>query len=193
MNMKISKRTIGLFIIISTMLLTACNSELGNGEPIQDFEFTNQDGKPFGLADLKGKVWIADFIFTNCETVCPPMTFHMSELQKMVKEEGLENVHFVSFSVDPEIDTPEILKEYASKFDADLSNWHFLTGYSQETIEKFAYEQFETYVKKPQNDDQVIHGTRFFLINADGELVKDYSGNADVPFDEIIDDLKKLQ
>ena len=79
----------------------------------------------------------------------------------MAKDEGLD-VRFVSFSVDPEVDTPQKMKDYATKFGADFSNWDFLTGYKQAEIEKFALDQFKMIVKKPQEDPQVIHGTYFF-------------------------------
>src|SRR5690606_38306256 len=124
--------------------------------------------------DLKGDVLVADFVFTNCTTVCPPMTSNMTELQKRVEEAGYDDVTFVSFSVDPELDTPEVLKEYAKDYGINLDNWEFLTGYSQEEIEKFAEKNFKTIVKKPENDDQVIHGTSFYVINKDGEIVEEF-------------------
>lgn len=90
---------IGLF----TIILAACGQsgiENALNYDVEDFNYTNQDNQAVGLSDLEGKVWIADFIFTSCETVCPPMTYNMSQLQDKVKEEGIENVEFVSFSVD---------------------------------------------------------------------------------------------
>ncbi|WP_044748358.1 SCO family protein [Bacillus alveayuensis] len=181
-------------LVFSFILLSACGNKIPDAKnwPIADFTFTDQNGQPFGLEDLKGKVWVADFIFTNCETVCPPMTAHMAKLQDMAKEEGL-NVEFVSFSVDPENDKPEILKQYVEKFDADLSNWHLLTGYSQEEIETFAQENFKAIVKKPQQGDQVIHGTDFYLVDKEGKIVKYYSGVTDTPYEEILKHIKALQ
>lgn len=183
-------------MIIMLLFLTACGKNEIEGAynwQIGEFTFTDQDNKAFGLADLEGKVWVADFIFTNCETVCLPMTFNMAKLQNMAKEEGIENLEFVSFSVDPELDSPAVLKEYGKQNKADLKNWHFLTGYTQQEIEKFALDNFKTLVKKPQNDDQVIHGTNLYLVNQDGKVMKDYSGLSDIPFEEIIKDIKTLQ
>lgn len=188
-----------IFILISILLmvviLSGCNSkgeiESNMNVKIDNFTFINQDGVSYGLKELKGKVWIADFVFTNCETVCPPMTFNMSKLQKMLKEENIK-IDIVSFSVDPEVDTPEILRNYAEKFDADFSNWHWLTGYEQKEIEDFALNSFKTVVKKPTNEDQVLHGTSFYLINQEGIVIKDYSGVSEVPFDEMINDIKVL-
>nr|WP_043933686.1 SCO family protein [Bacillus sp. EB01] len=184
-----------LIMAVCAMLLSACNKELEGAEnwPLKEFTFTNQENKQFGTKDLEGKVWMASFIFTNCDTVCPPMTANMSEIQKMAKDEGIENIQFVSFSVDPENDTPEALKEYGQKFNVDLKNWNFLTGYEQEEIEEFALKNFQTLVKKPETDDQVIHGTSFYLVGQDGNVKKYYPGVSDVPRDQIIEDIKALQ
>ncbi|MFO1444733.1 SCO family protein [Bacillus sp. Bva_UNVM-123] len=185
-----------IITIFTMLLLSAC----GKGEikdaknwPIQDFTFMNQENKSFGLSDLKGKVWVADFIFTNCEDVCMPMTANMVKLQEMVKKEKIKNIEFVSFSVDPTVDTPEVLTDYGNQYHADMSNWRFLTGYKQEEIENFAMKNFKTLVKKPKTGDQVIHQTYFYLVNQEGKIMKFYPGLADIPFDEIMKDIKTLQ
>lgn len=182
-----------LLLILSLISLSAC-SALSNkkGEPVGNFTYTDENGNPFGMKDLKGKVWVANFIFTSCTTICPQLTYQMSELQKKAKKEGLKDVHFVSFSVDPEVDTPKSMKDYASHFQPDFSTWHLLTGYSQADIEKLALDKFKELVKKPENDTQVIHGTSFYLINKKGEIIKDYSGGTKFKPDEIIKDLKSL-
>lgn len=161
--------------------------------PIEDFTYTDEDGQAFSKADLKGKVWVADFVFTNCADVCPPMTANMAKLQDMMKEEGIKDVEIVSFSVDPAVDQPEVLKDYGKKFNVDFNNWSFLTGYSQEEIETFARESFKALVKKPESGDQVIHGTDFYLVDQDGVMRKTYSGFKEVPFEQIIKDIKTLQ
>lgn len=175
-----------------TLLITACGQGIKNplNWEISNFTFKNQEGKDFGLTDLKGNVWIADFIFTNCTTVCLPMMSNMAELQGKLKGEGL-NIELVSFSVDPEVDTPKVLKEYAKNYNADLSSWNLLTGYSQKTIEDFALKNFRTVAQKPDTSNQVIHGTSFYLIDTEGKVVKEYSG-LEFPIDEIIKDVKLL-
>ncbi len=159
--------------------------------PVEDFEYTDHNGKAFGKKDLEGKVWIANFVFTNCRTVCPPITANMARIQKMIDEEGLDGVEFVSFSVDPETDKPEILKEFALNFTDDLDNWHFLTGYVQKHIEQFAMNNFKMHVHKSEDDDQVIHGTDLYLVDQNGVVVKYYSA-LDVPYDELLRDIKTL-
>lgn len=177
------------------LLLSAC----GKGEikdaknwPVPEFTFTDQNNKSFGLADLKGKVWVADFIYTACPDICQPMTFNMSKLQDMAKKEEIDNIEFVSFSIDPTVDKPEVLSDYSKLFNADLKNWHFLTGYEQKDIEAFA-KGFKTIAQKPENSDIVIHQSYFYLVNQEGKIQKLYSGDKEVPFEEIIEDIKTLQ
>jgi protein SCO1 len=184
-------------LVISTfLLLSACGQkEIKNAVdmPIKNFSATNQHNKPFGLKDLKGKVWISDFMFTSCADVCPPMTSNMAKLQKMVKDKGLKNVEFVSFSVDPTVDSPEALTRFAKQFDVDFKNWTFLTGYSQAFIENLALKSYKTWAKKPEEGSQVIHGTSIYLIDQNGHIKKSYNGFKNVPFDEMIHDIKALQ
>ena len=185
-----------VFLVISSLLMTACGKkEIENplNWPVKDFTATTQDNKQVGLKDLKGKVWISAFIFTSCVDVCPPMTSNMSKIQKMVKEEGLKDVEFVSFSIDPTVDTPEVLTRYANQFGVDFKNWTFLTGYSQAFIEEYAMKNFKTIVKKPEEGNQVIHQTYLYLVDQEGNIQKSYKGDRDVPFDDIINDIKVLQ
>ncbi|MBN6885506.1 protein SCO1 [Cytobacillus horneckiae] len=190
------KKSFWVLIIAAAVVLSACGQK-GIENPLNytvgDFTFTNQDNESVGLKDLEGKVWVADFIFTNCADVCMPMTSNMSQLQDMVEEEGIENVEFVSFSVDPTVDSPEVLKEYGERYNADFGNWSFLTGYEQEEIEKFAADSFKSLVKKPDNSDQVLHYTTYYLVDQEGKVMKDYDGVTDVPFEQIIKDIKTLQ
>ena len=89
---------------------------------------TDQDGKVFSTDSLRGHVWVADFIFTSCPGSCPIMSHQMAELQKKTPAD----VGFVSFTVDPKIDTPAVLREYGQSLHADFSRWHFLTGTDQQ-------------------------------------------------------------
>lgn len=157
---------------------------------VEDFSYTNQDGETVSLDDLKGSFWVADMVFTSCNTVCPPMTANMARLQKLLKEEGLDEVRLVSFSVDPEVDTPEMLKEFGDKFGADYSNWDFLTGYTMEEAEKFALKSFKSLVDKPEGKDQVNHTVRFFIVTPDGNAIKSYDGRQAEQMQQIVDDLK---
>ncbi|WP_110927781.1 SCO family protein [Bacillus massiliglaciei] len=185
-----------VFLLAALSLLGACGPNEVPGAKnwdVENFSFEDQEGQTFSKSDLKGKIWVADFIFTNCEDVCLPMTSNMSKLQMALKEEGMENVEFVSFSVDPEVDRPEVLKAFAGQFKADLSNWHFLTGYDQQTIESFAMNNFKTIVQKPEKEDQVIHGTDIYLVDQEGKIIQTYSGLSDFPLQEIVKHIKILE
>ncbi|MGK4041950.1 SCO family protein [Heyndrickxia oleronia] len=157
---------------------------------LSEFHMKDQNNKDFQLKDIKGDIWLVDFIFTSCATFCPQMTANMAQIQEMVKEENLK-VNFASFSVDPEVDSPEILNSYVQKFTENTDNWYLLSGYSQDYIKDFALKNFKTIANKPENG-QVIHSNQFYLINKKGVVVKSYDGNNNVPFDNIVKDIKAL-
>ncbi|MCL6585982.1 MAG: SCO family protein [Anoxybacillus sp.] len=183
-----------MIVLMMVLFVSACGKEIPDAKnwTIASFTFTDQNNKPFGLNDLKGKVWVANFIFTRCADVCPPMTANMAKLQRMAKEEGLE-VEFVSFSVDPENDHPEQLKAYIEKFHADTRHWHLLTGYKQKDIETFAQKNFKAIVQKPEGQSQVIHGTDFYLVDQHGNIVQYYNGWKNVPYKQILEHIQILQ
>lgn len=191
------KNLMRVFLLITVLTLAACGGnkvETTMNEPVEDFEATTQDGDTLTRDDLKGQWWVADFIFTNCTTVCLPMTSNMKKLQDKLEEAGVENYHLVSFSVDPERDSPEVLKQYAEDYGADLSNWTFLTGYEFDYIKDLAVNSFKNLVAAPaEGDDQIMHGSYFFLVNPDGEVIKNYSGTEADEMDQIVEDLKNLQ
>ncbi len=134
---------------------------------VADFTLTNQFGKPIGLGDLKGKVWIADIIFTRCAGPCPIMTRNMKSLQDQLAGTG---VRFVTLTTDPEYDTPEVLSRYADRFKADPARWLFLTG-SKKQIALLAVDslKFTSLEKKPAErtapEDLFIHSTIFILVD----------------------------
>ncbi|MCP1123612.1 SCO family protein [Bacillus sp. 3103sda1] len=193
--MKKYQKWIGILTVFCLLVLAGCSSGSKLRDPlnwdVESFQYINQNGEKFGTKDLKGKVWVADFAFTHCQTVCPPLTANMAKLQRLAKEQKLD-VQFVSFSVDPEVDKPEDLKAFAQKFTDDTKNWNFLTGYTQDDIEKFAKKNFQMLVDKPDNTDQVVHGTSFYLVDQNGKVVKQYSGIKNTPYEDILRDIKRL-
>jgi len=191
-------RKILLFSLLSLLLfLAACSQEpieTNMSETVADFSFTTQDEETLKLDDLKGSWWIADFIFTNCTTVCLPMTANMKSLQEEITERDYD-VQLVSFSVDPDYDTPEVLQEYAESYEADLSSWTFLTGYDFDTIKELSIKSFRSMVQEPvegDEDEQVIHGTNFFLVNPDGKIIKQYDGVQSSELSNILADLEEI-
>nr|WP_232225566.1 SCO family protein [Oceanobacillus manasiensis] len=183
-----------ILMFVAIIFLTACNEEkieTNMSREMQSFEFTTQDKQFLSLQDLEGSWWVADTIFTNCTTVCPPMTANMASLQEKIKSKNLD-VQLVSFSVDPDNDTPETLKKFGEKFQADFSNWTFLTGYDYETIKTLSIKSFQSMVKKIPDSNQVAHGTNFYLINPDAKVVKSYSGMESKEMSKIAEDLEKV-
>ncbi|MFJ7838741.1 MULTISPECIES: SCO family protein [Lysinibacillus] len=188
------------FVLLLTLVtvLSACGNAKFKADyslEMQDFEHINQRGETVSLDSLKGKPWLGMYIFTNCNSVCPPMTFNMTQVQEKLKKKGIEDYNIVAFSVDPEVDTPEVLADYLTRYTVpDESKWNLLTGYSQSYIEQYAVKSTKLLVKDDPNSDQVIHGIQFFLVDKDGILVKQYDGYAkdanDVPIDTIVSDLE---
>lgn len=185
-----------VILTISILVLAGCGGSDFKAQTnweIEDFAFDNQRGEEVSLDDLKGTVWLATFIFTNCTTVCPPMTFNLTEIQGMLEEKGIEDYKIVAFSVDPDVDSPEVLKEYLELYEVpDESKWELLTGYSQEYISQFAEKSFKALVRNNPNDDQVIHGSSFYLVDQNGVAVKNYGGVKEVPKEEIVIDIETL-
>lgn len=190
------KKLIGIGSLFLIVVLSACSDELpietNMKETVADFSFTNQDKKNVSRDDLVGEWWIADFIFTNCETVCIPMTSNMVGLQNDLEEKDIP-MQIVSFSVDPDYDSPDVLKEYANEYDANLDNWDFLTGYDFETIRKLSIKSFRAPLKEPAyGSDQVTHDVRFFLVDPEGNIVKGYKGIEKETIDTLLDDIITL-
>lgn len=195
---KYMKKNSVMLVLILTLssILTACGSYKFEPEmniEVQDFSVTNQKNEKVSLNDIKGKPSLAMFIFTNCNTICPPMTYNMTEVQKALQDKGVEDYQILAFSVDPEVDKPEVLANYLKTYSVpDASKWQLLTGYDQKFIEQFAMKSFKSHVKNDPNTDQVIHMGRYYLVNADGIVVKDYNGSTDVPVETIAADMKAL-
>jgi len=146
------------------------------------FELTNQQGRKFDRSQLDGHVWVADFVFTNCESSCPRMSSKMHQLQGATTA----GVQLVSFSVDPERDTPPALTEYAKKYSADQNRWTFLTG-NPAVLDMLEHDAFKL------GNLNMDHSTRFILIDKKGR-VRGYYGLYDGdPVAKLAKDAKRLE
>ena len=161
-------------------------SELAAQQQLPDFSLTDQRGAPFALSDLQDKVWVADFIFTNCATICPPMTVQMASLQD---ELAAADLHFVSFSVDPERDTPEVLLRYANHYGVDNSRWSFLTG-QRDAIYQLAHEGFN--LATGHRGSEILHSTRFVLVDRNQQVRGYYDSRSPGSLQQLRKDIKKL-
>ena len=142
----------------------------GSGLPVYDsvpyFKLTERSGKQVALSDLKGQVWVADFIFTHCADVCPVMSLRMKNLQETAERHG---IRLVSFSVDPSRDTPEVLSTYADQYGADKNRWLFLTG-KEDFIHALAIKGFHLGVDKAGKETPILHSDKFVLIDRKGRI-----------------------
>jgi len=174
---------VGVGLVIVTLCLSFVLSGIkprqrGNHDlpvigAVADFTLTNQAGRQVTLADLRGKVWVADIIFTSCAGPCPRMTKQMQSLQGALPKES--RVQLVSLTTDPGHDTPEVLQKYARHFDADPDRWSFLTG-SKSQIAALAIDSLKLTAieKKPEertdDADLFIHSTIFVLVDKQARL-----------------------
>lgn len=195
--MKVKVKGLVMLLAILTVL-SACGNvkfKADNNIVMQEFEHINHRNETVSLESLKGKPWLGMYIFTNCNTVCSPMTFNMTEIQEKLVKKGIEDYNIVAFTVDPVLDSPEVLANYLARYNVpDESKWNLLTGYAQSYIEQYAVKTTKLYVKKVLDEDQVYHSIKYFLVDKDGVLVKYYDGYAenveDVPIDTIAIDLE---
>lgn len=134
---------------------------------VPSFQLINQNGQPFGSGQLAGKIWIADFIYTTCPGPCPMISSRMSELQKPLEK---TDVHLVSFSVDPDKDTPQALHGYAERLQADSGRWDFLTG-AKSAIYKLSHDGFKLAVSDGSGEQGIpVHSTRIVLVDRHGQI-----------------------
>lgn len=160
----------------------------GQSKKVPEFSFTNQEGKTITNEDYLGKVYVVEFFFTTCPTICPIMNRNLVEVQNQFKD--FNNFGVASFTISPDIDTPEVLKAYAEKYGISNPNWHLMTG-DETAIYKLANEGFNLYTAK---DDTVEggfeHSGNFALIDKEGYIRsrQDDFGNPKIFYNGLIDE-----
>ncbi|MCC6858909.1 MAG: SCO family protein [Bryobacterales bacterium] len=173
-------------LIFAAAMLAGCGSR---PEPlpvygqVPEFELTAETGEPFSSRTLAGKPWVADFIFTSCSGPCPRMSYLMSQIQRSVP-----GARLVSFTVDPEGDTPPVLASYARRYRAEPGRWTFLTG-DRELLHKLSRDAF----KLGNVDGSMEHSTRFVLVDGQGRIRGYYGTEEKSPLAEIQRDLERLE
>ena len=142
---------------------------------VPQFQLTEQNGKAFGSNDLKGKIWVADFIFTRCAASCPQQTAEKAKLQKRFSEH--EDFLLVTFTVDPENDTPDVLKEYAERHAADPDRWKFLTG-ERGDLWNLSSNGFKFDVAEDARNTKmpILHSSKLVLVDRKGRIRGTYDG-----------------
>jgi cytochrome oxidase Cu insertion factor (SCO1/SenC/PrrC family) len=178
-----SRRLVGGGATLESSVLTTpateAPGELAHYGQVPDFELVSQTGSTVRRADLLGGVWIGDFIFTNCASSCPMMSAQMQKLRDALGD--VQGVRLVSFSVDPERDTPEKLAEYARGYNARPEQWLFLTG-DKAAVRRLATEGFHLPADDASPEDvaqgaeSVLHSTRIALVDSQGRIRGYYDG-----------------
>lgn len=176
-------------------LQSGSSAEVAQGLPVlstvPEFTLTQEDGTPITLADLKGKIWVADLIFTRCEGICPIMSKNFSKLQQALTDKP--EIKLVSFSVDPEHDVPDTLSAYAAKYGADKERWRLVTG-ARPTIFELAKKGFLLGVDSNSlsADHLVTHSEKFVLIDKAGNMRAYYEGTNEASIPKILNDIDLL-
>jgi len=166
---------VGAAVVACMLLAGGCE----DGEPLPrlgtlpSFALVDQHGDAFGRQDMQGRVWIASFVFTRCPTICPTLSMKMEELQRRFTGRSGE-IALVSFSVDPENDTPAVLREHAARYHADPSMWTWVTG-PTEQVSDTVVRGFRVAMGEPTptgNGDEyeIMHSSHFVLVDRDGTI-----------------------
>lgn len=158
---------------------------------IPDFELTNQDGQTITQEDVRGKIYVADFFFTSCQTICPKMTSQLKRVAKKI--EGYDDVVILSHTVDPETDTQEVLKTYAETNGINTQKWWFLTG-DEFFIHEHGGQGYLLNVKKDSTaQGGFLHSSMLILVDKDQHIRGIYDGTVTAEVDQLMTDLDKLR
>ncbi len=204
------------FVILTGIVLLSCGADketkalpyIGNydleyklvdGKEVVDtvyptisyFSFYNEDSIRVTSKELKGKVWIADFFFTTCSTICPRMTAQMKRLNSMT-EDISEHLQFISFSINPNYDGPSQLKKYKLHHGINAKNWIFLTGEEEET-HRIGIEEFRIFAAQDNlAEDGYAHSEAFTLVDKEGFVRGVYNIQDPKQVDQMNKDIRKL-
>lgn len=162
----------------------------GVAKKVPAFSFTNQNGKTITNTDYEGKVYVMEFFFTTCPTICPRMNANLIQIQNAFK--GFENFGVASFTINPDFDTQEVLKAYAEQYGVTNPNWHLMTG-NQDAIYKLANEGFNLYTAKDEAAEGGFeHSGNFALIDKNGFLrSRIVNGNPIIFYNGMISETEK--
>ena len=177
--------------MVSTELVDSTIQYQKKYHKIADFLLTNQNGKTITQANYKDKIYVADFFFTTCQTICPIMTDHMATIQKEIKND--DEVMLLSYTVTPEIDIIEQLKRYAIEKGVIDRKWNLVTG-NKEQIYNLARKSYLAVKDNPYTGEyDMIHTENFMLIDKKGQIRGFYDGTKPEDIDKLLKDIKHLK
>ena len=159
---------------------------------IEDFVLVDENGLDFGSKNLKGKIHVANFIFTSCTHICPKMTSNMGAVEKQFQNNS--EVNLVSFTVTPWLDSPEVLKRYKEEFTQNSENWHFLTGKKSEIYSIARRSYFaEEEIGFTKDSTDFLHTEHFLLIDNSLRIRGVYNGTLGLEMEQLINDIRLLK
>ncbi len=177
----------GALVLAAVLMLAGCAREkpLPVYGQVSPFALTSQTGTLFASRSLENRIWVADFFFSTCTGPCPRMSSQMHWVQKQIAD--LPQVRLVSFSIDPEHDTPPVLAAYAQRFRAEPGRWFFLTGARPE-LQRLNHHDF----KLGEDDGTMMHSTRFVLVDGRGRIRGYYRTDEEGGLNSLIRDIRRL-
>jgi protein SCO1/2 len=195
-----------LFAVYSLLSLSSCSTkteklpifgERGfNGKDttyhtIAPFQFVDQDSAKTTNATFKGKIYVADFFFTSCRTICPIMKTQMLRVYGATQD--MPDVLLLSHSIDPEYDTVALLRDFAARLGVESKRWHFVTGVKDSIFKIAQTSYFATAMEDKSEPDGRIHSGAFLLIDKSGRIRGKYDGTKEEDVNRLIADIKKLK
>jgi protein SCO1 len=211
--MQLIKKIQFFSIFICLLILSGCKQEplpiFGqrevvtkeiNGQPvtdtiyhtIADFQFTDQDGAAITNATFRDKIYVADFFFTTCRTICPIMKTQMLRVYEQIQDQP--DVLLLSHSIDPEYDTVGLLHDFANRLGVKSQKWHFVTGQPKDYVFNLAQTSyFATAMEDKTEPDGFIHSGAFLLIDKEGRIRGKYDGTIEEDVNRLLADITRLR
>ena len=178
-------------IDVNPRLVDDSVKHISRNHRIAEFELVNQDGKVITKADFEGKIYVADFFFTRCQTICPIMAVNMKDLQEHYRNDP--ELKFLSHSVTPVMDSVPVLKAYAEKNGAIEGKWEITTGSKKHIYELARKSYFAVLDEGDGGDQDFIHTEQFILVDRSGQIRGFYDGTEKEEMQRLIDDIEILK
>lgn len=159
---------------------------------IPNFELVDHNGDSVDNQILDGKIAVVDFFFTSCRSICPVMNRNMHNIQRKITDPGFTDVGLFSFTVDPETDTPEVLKQYGKDAGADFGNWTFITGGKGSLYELGSRGFFLAAAEDVMAPGGFLHSEKLVLLDRERHIRGFYDGTVTEEVEKLVDDLKML-
>jgi protein SCO1/2 len=176
---------------VNPRLVDDAVKHISRDHKISDFQLVNQNGDTITQADFENKIYVADFFFTRCQTICPIMAVNMSELQEYYKND--DDLKFLSHSVTPIIDSVSVLREYADKQEAIPGKWELTTGKKAHIYELARKSYFAVLDEGDGGDQDFIHTEQFILVDKNKQIRGFYDGTDATEIERIIKDIEVLK